>query len=418
MADVGARLGRLRYAAALASGPTEVMDFLLPLWAAADIGATPAAIGLVVAIEAGASLAVRPVAGVLADRADRQLVAAIGAALYAAAFVVYAVAPGIVVVGLGAAVGGAGGALFWVALRADVGARLEQDPAAYARLLSSEQAGSLAAFVIGLSLLGSIGFRPLFLVGAAACGAAMALLLGGRGTGRPERRSGADGRTGLRYVGGRLAPLLAVTALTAGAESGLALVLLLHLQAAFELEPQQIALLFLPGAIVLVVLPERAYELAIRLGRARSMMFSLVAGALFTASLALLDTPLVVAALWMLCAAAIATALPVEQATVAQASAGSLGRGVGLYETAALLGAVIASPVLAAVYGGPGWRIACAIAAAGFILGAALVPLVVGMLGLSDQLAPATDAGPRQGDVGAADSDRRHGGAPSGTEDS
>ena len=100
MADVGARLGRLRYAAALASGPTDVMDFLLPLWAAADIGATPAAIGLVVAIEAGASLAVRPVAGVLADRADRQLVAAIGAALYAAAFVVYAVAPGIVAVGL------------------------------------------------------------------------------------------------------------------------------------------------------------------------------------------------------------------------------------------------------------------------------------------------------------------------------
>ena len=165
MTDVGARLGRLRYAAALASGPTEVMDFLLPLWAAADIGATPAAIGLVVAIEAGASLAVRPVAGVLADRADRQLVAAIGAALYAAAFVVYAVAPGIVVVALGAAVGGAGGALFWVALRADVGAQLEQDPAAYARLLSSEQAGSLAAFVIGLSLLGSIGYRPLFLVG-------------------------------------------------------------------------------------------------------------------------------------------------------------------------------------------------------------------------------------------------------------
>ena len=124
------------------------------------------------------------------------------------------------------------------------------------------------------------------------------------------------------------------------------------------------------------------------------MMFSLVACALFTASLALFDTPLVVAALWMLCAAAIATALPVEQATVAQASAGSLGRGMGLYETAALLGAVIASPVLAAVYGGPGWRIACAIAAAGFILGATLVPLVVRMLGLPDQLAPATDAGP------------------------
>ena len=152
------------------------MDFLLPLWAAADLGATPAAIGLVVAIEAGTSLAVRRVAGVLADRANRQVVAAVGASLYAAAFVVYA------------------------------------------RLLSSEQAGSLAAFVIGLSLLGSIGYRPLFLVGAAACGAAMVLLLGGRGTAGPRWRDGLDGRAGLRHVGGRLAPLLAVTALTAGAE--------------------------------------------------------------------------------------------------------------------------------------------------------------------------------------------------------
>jgi hypothetical protein len=110
--------------------------------------------------------------------------------------------------------------------------------------------------------------------------------------------------------------------------------------------------------------------------------------------------------------------LPVEQATVAQASAGSLGRGIGLYETAALLGVVIASPVLAAVYGGPGWRVACAIAAAALVVGAAQVPLVVRMLGLSDELAPATDAGPRQGGAGAADSDRRSGGTTNGSEES
>lgn len=91
---------------------------------------------------------------------------------------------------------------------------------------------------------------------------------------------------------------------------------------------------------------------------------------------------------------------------------------MGLYETAGLLGVIVASPVLAAVYGGPGWHIACAIAAAGFILGAALVPLVVRMLGLSDELAPATDAGPRQGGAGAADSDRRSGGMAIGSEES
>ena len=48
MAGTGSTVGRLRYAAALEAGPVEVIeDFLLPLWAADDIGARPGAIGLV-----------------------------------------------------------------------------------------------------------------------------------------------------------------------------------------------------------------------------------------------------------------------------------------------------------------------------------------------------------------------------------
>ena len=144
MAGTESTVGRLRYAAAFAAGPVEVMDFLLPLWAADEIDASPAAIGAVVALEAALSLAVRPLAGVLADRHDRRLLAAAGAALYAASFLLYAAAPGIALVALGAAIGGAGGALFWVALRAEAGTQLAVDPAAYARLLSGEQYGSLA----------------------------------------------------------------------------------------------------------------------------------------------------------------------------------------------------------------------------------------------------------------------------------
>ncbi len=384
MAGTGSTVGRLRYAAALAAGPVEVMDFLLPLWAADDIGARPGAIGLVVALEAALSLIVRPLAGVLADRHDRRLLAAAGAGLYAAAFLIYAVAPGIEVVAVGAAIGGAGGALFWVALRAEAGTQLAVDPAAYARLLSGEQYGSLAAFFVGLTLLGFIGYRPLFVVGAAACAAAIVLLLRDR---PPLAPAAADQAAGIRRVGTRLAPLLAVTALTTGIETGLALLLLLHLQAEFDLEPGAIAFLFLPGAILLAVLPERAYGVAVRLGRSRSLVLSLLGGAVFTGTLAVLDEPLAVAVLWALWAAAISIALPVEQTTVAQASQGSLGRGMGLYTTAALLGTVAASPLLASIYGGPGWRTACVVAAGGLLLGAALVPLAVRALGLPDALA-------------------------------
>ena len=72
---------------------------------------------------------------------------------------------------------------------------------------------------------------------------------------------------------------------------------------------------------------------------------------------------------------------------MAQASQESLGRGMGLYTTAALIGTVAASPLLASIYGGPGWRTACVVAAAGLLLGAALVPLAVRALGLPDALA-------------------------------
>ncbi len=397
-----ARLGRLRYAAALVSGPTEVLDFLLPLWAAAEIGGTPAGIGAVVAIEAAVSLAVRPVAGVLADRVDRRLVAAVGAAGYAVAFTLYAVASTMPVVGAGAALGGAGGALFWVALRTDVGAHLHQDRAAYAQLLSSEQAGSLVAFVIGLTLLGSIGYHWLFLLGAVACVLAGLLLV--RRPSRPDDRAAGPG-TGLRPMAGRLTPLLAVTALTAGAESAIGLLLLLHLQSEFGLPPQQIAVLFLPGAIVLVVLPGRAHRWAVRLGRTRSMVLSLLATGGFTAGLAVFDRPLLVGALWALSAATLAIALPVEQATVAEASAGGLGRGVSLYQASALLGTFLTAPVMAYAYGRWGWSPACVAAGIGLGAAAVAVPPTLRVLGLPDALEPAAEPAGSGAESGTGDAD-------------
>ncbi len=372
----------------MASGPAEVVDFLLPLWAAAELGASPATIGVIVAVESVVSLVVRPVAGVLADKHDRNLVAAAGAALAAGALVIYALASDVAAVGVGAALGGAGGSLFWVAVHADVGQRLDEDPSAYARLLSREQLGSVIAFVIALSLLGPLGYRALFWVGAAAYLVALALLIGRRRAEHQQRAATGERGAGLRSVGGVLAPVLAVTALTAGIEYSLGLLLILHLQSAFDLDPQTIALLFFPGAILLVVLPERAFEVATRLGRRRSLMVSLIAGAVFAGSLALVDTPLVVALMWTLCAACLAAAVPVEQATVAIASRGSLGRGTSLHQAAVLLGTIVITPSLAAAYGALGWQAACAIIAVGLVTGAALVPLALRTLGLPDELAP------------------------------
>ncbi|MEV7028251.1 MFS transporter, partial [Kitasatospora sp. NPDC093558] len=81
---VAERIGRsVRSAVALAGASAELLDFLLPLWAGSALGAGPAAVGALIAVEAALSLLVRPLAGELADRLDPRRVAAAGAGLYA-----------------------------------------------------------------------------------------------------------------------------------------------------------------------------------------------------------------------------------------------------------------------------------------------------------------------------------------------
>jgi MFS transporter, DHA1 family, multidrug resistance protein len=70
-------------AAALTRAPAEVVDFLVPRWATAQLGASSTQVGAVVAVEAALSLVIRPLAGIAADRFNRARVAATGAVLYA-----------------------------------------------------------------------------------------------------------------------------------------------------------------------------------------------------------------------------------------------------------------------------------------------------------------------------------------------
>lgn len=138
----------------------------------------------------------------------------------------------------GAAVcGGIGGALFWVALRATAGV------------------ACLLAVVLLLSTPTQTGGRS---------------------------RAQAD----LRQVARRLRPLLVVVAVTATVEFGGFLLLLLHLQRGFGLTVGQIALVFLPGSVILTALPLRLYAVVRRIGRAATLTSSLVASAIVVVGLA------------------------------------------------------------------------------------------------------------------------------------
>ncbi|KOG48523.1 hypothetical protein ADK75_20705 [Streptomyces virginiae] len=376
---------RVLSAALFASAPAEVLDFLLPLWAGSTLHAGASAVGALIAFEAVLSLIVRPLAGELADRFDQRRVAAAGAALYALSFAGYALADTLAVAFVAAGLGGAGGALFWVALRAWTGRRSQDGDgtSAYGKLLSAEGQGAFIGYLVAFSLLERGGYPLLFWLGSTACVVATASLL--RGPREERDRTGAGREDRLGAAGRRLLPLMVVSAVTAAAEAGLWMLLLLRLQGDLELSPNEIALVFAPGFVVFVLLPEHTHHLTDRLGRTPTMVASFAASALFAAGLAVVSTPLAIAAFWTVAAACFAAQIPVEQATVAAASGGRIGRGMGLYESARLAGVVAGPLVMGVLYEQLGWTAACAAAAATSAVGALVVPYAVRTLHLPQE---------------------------------
>ncbi|TQM80060.1 putative MFS family arabinose efflux permease [Saccharothrix saharensis] len=369
-------------AATLANGPTELIDFVLPLWAGAAIGLSATEVGLLMAVEMALSVVVRPLAGVLADRWDRRHTAAIGALLYAVSAAGYAVAQSAPLAYGAAAVGGAGGALLWVAVRAIVSERLAEDTAVFPRLLSAQETGSWVAFVVGLTLVGSFGYAGLFWACAAACVAAAGFLLAAPR--RSERVGGGAAAGGLGAVGRRLRPMLFAVVMTMAAEAAVGLLLLLHLQRGFGLELREVAYVFLPGAIAMSAAAEYLHRYVLRFGRRVVLTGASLASAAFAVGLAWAPNPYVIAGLWVLSGLAWAAVMPVQQAVIAEAADGQVGRAMGVYEAACLVGALIGSVAAGVLYDGARWWVACAVAAAMILAGAVVVPRTVRRLGVPD----------------------------------
>ncbi len=379
-------------AAVLLGGAAEVTDFLLPLFAGASLGATPAAIGVLLATELAVSLVGRPLAGRLADRWERRSLAACGAFLYAVACAGYAMAEGLPVAFAAAVLSGAGGALLWVSLRAMVGERLAEDSGVFAKLLSAEEYGGWVVFVPAVLAVGVLGYPGTFLALAACCLAGAGVLMTApRATGSPS--AAREPSALLR----QLSPMLGAVVLTMTAEAAVGLLLVLHLQHEFGLPPAQIAMVFLPGAIAMSVLPAYLHRWVTRLGRARMVAVASVSSALFAASLAAAPQPAVIGLAWVLTAAAWAVILPVQQAAVAEvAGPARLGRGLGWYESATLAGGLLGSLAAGFLYRSGWWTAACLVCAAMILAGAIVGPAAIRHLGVVDRPpAPPRPAPPR-----------------------
>ncbi|WP_312635574.1 MFS transporter [Streptomyces noursei] len=163
--------------------------------------------------------------------------------------------------------------------------------------------------------------------------------------------------------------------------------------------PSEMAMVFAPGFVVFILLPQHAHRVTDRLGRTPAMVVSFAASALFAIGLGLTATPVIIAVLWAVAAACFAAQLPAEQATVAADDRERIGRGMGLYESARLCGVVAGPGRMGVAYQELGWLAACSLAAGAATLGAITVPYAIRTLALPEQTKSAT--GTTAADTGA-----------------
>ena len=176
-------------------------------------------------------------------------------------------------------------------------------------------AGGWIVLVPAVVLVPVIGYHWVFAGVVVCCVLSSWNLLSGRREG--GARVGASSpvaasvREERREATVSLRPMLVAVAVTMSAESAIGLLLILHLQRGFELEITQIAYVFLPGAVMMSVLPppsgahgadsrggcNTCYALSSSSRRCLGVsQFSVLRGAVF--ALALAPSPLWIAAAW------------------------------------------------------------------------------------------------------------------------
>ncbi|WP_378143935.1 MFS transporter [Cnuibacter sp. UC19_7] len=381
MSTSSVRSRAIRTSATLLSGPVELLDFLVPLWAGAMLGLDAPTIGWLVAAELVASVLVRPVAGYLADTRPRSRVAAVGAFVFSLSCVIYAVADAPVMAFIAAVVGGIAGPLFWISLRAIAAEYLADESGTFAGLMSAEALGSWIFWGPAMVLLGAFGYPAVFIglaVAAAAAGARLMLTPKEPPVVREELAGGIRGHAR------RLAPLMTIGGFVTAAEAGVGLALLLQLQDA-GLEVWQIALVYLPGGIALTLLPRPLHGVVERWGRKPAYVAASLASAASTAALALSPPVILIAALWIITSASLALLYPLQKTLVTEASGDRVARGMSLQANADTIGAAVGVVTVGAIVADGRWApafIACAVIILG---GAALAPWVIARTGQQRQ---------------------------------
>ena len=352
-------IGRaLKWAILLCSLPLFILAFLLPIYAQ-ELGASASDIGGLFAVFSLAMIVVRPLVGAAIDHYGRRYFLLSGLCAYVCAMVVFTLAENLAMLYLARTIQGIGAALTWIAtytIAAELASSGRRGEAIGQADGAGERGGvygAIAAFGLMVWLPLRTGWMLVFM--AYAVCAVIGVWLAWRRV--PETKAAlpaadlANAATGrkvglLETLTWGFSKLLFIVFLTKASQALVNPLLLIFLRDRFGLAFWQLAVAYLPAALILGFLPGRMGRLSDRMGRAPLMAIGLAISAATSYTLPGLSSLGWFVAIFALNALGIVTATPAQKAMVGDlAPREHWGRAFGLYTFTASLGTA-AGPLL------------------------------------------------------------------------
>jgi MFS family permease len=369
----------------LISLPFGILSFVLPIYGK-ELGASALEVGAFFSALSLVPVIVRPFLGRALDRWGRRPFLLLGLGGYVAAMIVFCLANTVWLLTLARFIQGLGQAFLWISaitIVADVAAESGRgrdfgliDEATNRGALIGTTAGFFAIFaLLDFNLKMPQVWFWLFL--AYTLPAIIALVIGWRDV-RETRPSIAAQPIPKRSLSRQLLALMGIVFATGASSAMVWPLLMIFLQDALRATVDELALAYLPAAIISSFLPSRLGRIADRWGRKLPMIGGLIIGALASALIPHLTSSVFLAALWAIESLSYAAAMPAERAFVADIAGEDVrGSSYGLYTFAYFLGAVVGPLAGGWLYDNTNHAMPFYLNTVVLLIGAVLVPAVL-----------------------------------------
>jgi MFS family permease len=346
----GRTLSALWRAIFLVSFPFGILGFLLPIYGR-ELGASAVEVGAFFSAFSVVPLIVRPFLGRALDRWGRRPFLIAGLAGYLATAVVFGMATSVWMLTAARFLQGIGSAFLWLTaytMVADVSDTSGRGQG-FGSIDEATNRGAIIGAGIGFTLIvalqqaGETDWRQvwwaMFVVYALTT--IGALVVAWRGT-HETRPAGLAVVPASRSISRRLLTLMGIVLLTGASSAMVWPLLVIFLQDSLQAGAAELAMAYLPAALISSVLPSRMGIVSDRFGRKRPMILGLVIGAGASALIPQLRSLGALAVLWSIESAGYAASVPAERAFVADIAGEDVrGTSYGLYTFALFLGAAI-----------------------------------------------------------------------------